>query len=256
MTEHYELSLSKLYYKLCENLVPLMNYAMYDCFGGPHCIPLNWVINSQKCGTFFFVLFLMIYFQNFSLTMWVYLALHGTYGMIWFFKDTVFPDKGFQQMCTIGSAIACYVIILLPYWVSPVLIASGYTQQPPYILIWFAITLHTLGVMIMMVSDAQKYYVLKIKKGLITDGMFRYVRHPNYTGEMMIYFSYAVLSMHPLPFLILLYVWSIVFATRIVYKEQSMSRHKEWNSYVAETNYLLPIKVIEHFYRDLHIKYI
>ena len=42
--------------------------------------------------------------------------------------------------------------------------------------------------------DAQKYYTLQNKKQLITDGMFRYIRSPNYLGEVMIYSSYALLA--------------------------------------------------------------
>ena len=33
-------------------------------------------------------------------------------------------------------------------------------------------------------SDAQKYFTLRLKRGLITDGMFRFIRHPNYLGEI------------------------------------------------------------------------
>ncbi len=39
----------------------------------------------------------------------------------------------------------------------------------------------------MLVSDAQKYYTLKYKKGLISDGMFYATRNPNYLGEIMLY---------------------------------------------------------------------
>lgn len=43
-------------------------------------------------------------------------------------------------------------------------------------------------------EDAQKYYTLQHKKQLITDGMYRYIRSPNYLGEVMIYSSYALLA--------------------------------------------------------------
>ena len=47
---------------------------------GPKIAPLNIFINFQKAGTLLFMLLLMIYYKNFSLGAWVYLALHGSYG--------------------------------------------------------------------------------------------------------------------------------------------------------------------------------
>lgn len=123
------------------------------------------------------------------------------------------PDPAFEKSCTIGSSVAaCIVIasfrwivilILLPYWIAPYLIAAGYTSCPSIPVIGFCILMHTLGVAIMMVSgiigwsfftDAQKYYTLQYRKGLITDGMFKYIRSPNYLGEVMIYASYAIVA--------------------------------------------------------------
>jgi len=67
------------------------------------------------------------------------------------------------------------------------------------------------GVVIMMVSDGQKYFTLKYRSGLITEGMFKRVRHPNYAGEMMIYAAYALLVQHWLPWVVLAYWWSSIF---------------------------------------------
>ena len=69
-------------------------------------------------------------------------------------------------------------------------------SQPSYPLPDFAwyclcISLCILGCAIMIAADAQKYFTLRVQKGLITDGMHRYVRHPNYLGEIMIYGSTA-----------------------------------------------------------------
>ena len=38
----------------------------------------------------------------------------------------------------------------------------------------------------MLVSDCQKYFTLKYKKGLIQNGMFKYTRNPNYLGCLYI----------------------------------------------------------------------
>ncbi|OAO13794.1 DUF1295 domain containing protein [Blastocystis sp. ATCC 50177/Nand II] len=159
------------------------------------------------------------------------------------------PDLAFEKDCTIGSSIAAFVLILIPYWVAPYLIAAGYTTAPSYPVMAFCVLLHTLGVAVMMVSDAQKYYTLQHKKQLITDGMYRYIRSPNYLGEVMIYSSYALLANHWLPWLILLYVWSSVFATRIITKEKRMERYPEWKSYKARTNCIVPIKFFMHFFQ-------
>ena len=54
--------------------------------GGPQVLKLAWVINFQKTGTFFYILLLMNYYQNFSVAACVYLALHGMYGFCWILK--------------------------------------------------------------------------------------------------------------------------------------------------------------------------
>jgi protein-S-isoprenylcysteine O-methyltransferase Ste14 len=64
---------------------------------------------------------------------------------------------------------------------------------------------------------------------------FRYVRHPNYLGEMMIYGSFALMVWHWLPFAVLAWVWIRLFAVNIRLKEASMSRYPEWEQYKRHT---------------------
>ncbi len=71
-------------------------------------------------------------------------------------------------------------------------------------------------------------------------GMFRFVRHPNYTGEMMIYLGFALLVWHWLPFVVLAWVWGGLFASNMMAKEASMSRHPEWAAYKARTRRVIP----------------
>ena len=67
----------------------------------------------------------------------------------------------------------------------------------------------------MIAAAAQKYFTLRLRPGLITDGMFRYVRHPNYLGEMMVYGSFAMMIWHWVPFVVLAWVWIGSFAVNI-----------------------------------------
>jgi protein-S-isoprenylcysteine O-methyltransferase Ste14 len=100
-----------------------------------------------------------------------------------------------------------------------------------------------IGCVVMIAADAQKHFTLKYKKGLITTGMHRYIRHPNYLGEMMIYGSLALMVWHWFPLLILLWVWLSVFAVNMTLKETSMSRYPEWAEYKKKSWWLVPFIV-------------
>ena len=89
-------------------------------------------------------------------------------------------------------------------------------------------------------ADVQKYTRLKLQRGLITDGMFRYVRHPNYLGEMMVYGSFGLLAWHWLPILVLGWIWIGMFSVNMIMKEASMSRYPEWADYKRRTAWLIP----------------
>jgi protein-S-isoprenylcysteine O-methyltransferase Ste14 len=211
----------------------------WDFLGGPKVLKMAWVINLQKGGTLLFVLGLMAAYGNFSPTAWAYAALHGSYGLCWLLKDRVFPDPQWDQRVTFGSALNAWLLVLGPYWIAPWLIVSRHIEASPG-LIAFATLLYVLGVVVMMGSDAQKYFVLRAKKGLVTDGFFARVRHPNYLGEMMLYGSFALLAQHWAPFMVLAWVWGGVFFPNMLRKEASMSRYPEWAAYKARTGLLLP----------------
>src|SRR5579885_61680 len=220
------------------------DWLVCDFGGGPRPWKFAWVIDVQKAGTFFFLGLLMAWYHNTTVAAWIYLALHGSYGLVWIVKDLAFPDPNWQRRITIGGGINAFLGVLGWYWVFGWLLMSG-VSQPHYPLpdpAWFAlcISLCILGCAIMIAADAQKYFTLRLKRGLITDGMFRYVRHPNYLGEMMIYGSFALMVWHWLPFVVLAWVWLGLFAVNMTLKEASLSRQPEWAAYRARTGWLLP----------------
>ena len=222
----------------------ITDYLVRDFGGGPRPWKFAWVINFQKCGTFPFLGLLMIHYHNTSTAAWIYLAMQGSYGLAWFIKDMAFPDPAWQARITIGGGINAFLGVLGWYWVFGWLLISGVTR-PDYPLpdgAWFAIciSLCVSGTAIMMAADAQKHFTLRERSGLITGGMFRHVRHPNYLGEMMIYGSFALMVWHWLPVLVLAWVWGGIFAVNMVTKEASLSRYPEWPAYRRRTGWVLP----------------
>ena len=186
----------------------------------------------------------MNYYQNFSVAACVYLALHGMYGFCWMLKHFVFPDRNWEKKVTIGGGLMAFVLVLGLYWVFPYLLISGILgpdqKMASLTVLTAAISVHTLGVVIMMTADCQKYFTLKYQKGLIREGLFKYIRHPNYLGEIMLYASYAMIVQHWIPWAILAWVWIGVFLVNILQKEASMSRYQEWKEYKKQSGMLIP----------------
>lgn len=195
-------------------------------------------INLHKGLSFPFILALMLIYQNFNFGAWVYLALHGTYGLLWLLKDQIYPDKQWEQEVSVGTGILGLVLVSL-YWVAPfILISSG--SQPPLPLVAAAISLNIIGVFLAYTGDAQKYYTLKYHPGLITEGFFAGSRNTNYLGEILIYGSFAMLVQHWLPFLILAGFIAGMFIPNMIKKERSLERYPEFADYKTRSGFLLP----------------
>ncbi len=200
---------------------------------------VKYVINFHKGSTFLFVLGLMVAYQNFTIGPWIYLALHGTYGIIWLFKDRIYPDKQWEKELPIPIAILIFLLITL-YWVAPfILISSG--SEPAFSLIAAAIAITMFGVFLHYTSDVQKYYTLKYNPGLITEGFFARSRNTNYLGEILIYLGFAMLAQHWIPYAILGFLIAIIFIPNMLKKEKSLSRYPEFAEYKANSGLLFPI---------------
>jgi protein-S-isoprenylcysteine O-methyltransferase Ste14 len=229
---------------MVEKLTRLQTYLSQDFLGGPRLIKLSALINFQKGGTLPLVLTLMYLFNNFSIEAWVYAGLHGSYGICWLIKDRYFPDKRWEVKITLGGAVMSFFLVLGLYWLFPLILISPWFHEEGFgratWLLGLCILIHTLGMAIMMISDAQKYFTLKYRPGLITEGLFRYTRNPNYLGEMLIYGAYALLAGHWLGWLVLAWVWSVYFSVNMVLKDRSLSRYEGWESYKNQTGILIP----------------
>ncbi len=92
----------------------------------------------------------------------------------------------------------------------------------------------------MLLADSQKYYTLKYKKGLISDGLMKYTRNPNYLGEMMLYGAFVVLVNDTISYVCVMQVWLVVFSLRIYQKELSLRKKEGWQEYSQRSWVLIP----------------
>lgn len=195
-------------------------------------------INPHKVLTPIFIVTLIIVYDNAGVGPLLYLALHGTYCLNWLLKELMFPDKSFDEELSPKTFILGTVAVY-NYWWSPWLLISKRIEPHP-LTIFAAVSLNILGTFLHFCCDVQKYYVLKERQGLITDGFFSRSRNLNYLGEILIYLGFAILCEHIFPSMFLFGMVIFVFLPMMIKKEKSISRYKEFGEYKRKSNFFLP----------------
>lgn len=196
-------------------------------------------IDSHKGITFIAVLLMMAAFNQWqNPTAWIYLALHGTYGLLWVLKSRIFGDKQWGQDTNIGYGLVIWGGLTL-YWVAPWLIMSQGIQDPPWYLA-LCVSIYAFGVFFHFAADMQKHTALALGPGLITTGMFALCRNPNYFGELLIYLGFGLLAIHWLPVLILALFVAVVWLPNMRRKDRSLSRYAEFAAYARQVKLFIP----------------
>ena len=217
--------------------------------------PLNVAIDLHKAATGVLVLVLMQAFDVFTAPAWVYLALHGSYGVAWVVKDLAVGDKRWRHRVGILGVLGTWAFLTL-YWVAPFLLilgtagnlelggwSPGSDWSPPGTRgLAVAVVAYVVGLVLMIGADAQKNATLAARDepALITTGFFARTRHPNYLGEMLIYGAFALVVGHWLPWLILAAIWGLFFLPNMLAIEASLSRFPEYEAWRERTGFLLP----------------
>jgi protein-S-isoprenylcysteine O-methyltransferase Ste14 len=215
-----------------------------DLLGGPRPWTLATILEIHKGGTVVFLGLLMIAFGNAGPPAATYLALHGGYGLVWVMKNRTFPDRRWQKPITIAGGLATLGPVLGWYWAIGFIVmaraAPAAYPLPEPLWLALAIGLCLAGIATMVAADAQKYTALADGPRLVTDGMFRFIRHPNYLGEMAIYGSFALIAWHVIPVIVLAAFWTLEFWANIVLIEASLARYPGWEAWRRRSWALLP----------------
>ena len=200
----------------------------------------KYYIDSHKGATFIYILSLMYIYQNtFNINLYIYLALHGSYGILWILKSKLFPDKQWESKCSIWYGLLIWFGLSL-YWIAPYLIITQ-NIQPPNWYIAMCISMYIFGVFFHFTSDMQKFVQLKYHpNNLITDVMFSRIRNINYLGELLIYLGFSLLAMHWAPIIALISFIIIIWIPNMIKKDKSLSKYENFEDYKKRTNIFFP----------------
>jgi protein-S-isoprenylcysteine O-methyltransferase Ste14 len=200
----------------------------------------KYFIDSHKGVTPLAILaMIVIYGQWDNPTAWVYLGLHGSYGILWVLKSRIFGDRQWEQPTGWGYGLVIWAGLTL-YWIAPWLITSRDVHAPPWLL-GLSVFVYSVGVFLHFAADMQKHTALAFSPGqLITTGLFARTRNPNYLGELLIYLSFAVLALHWAPLLIVALFLVIVWIPNMRRKDRSLARYAAFTTYKNRTFMLFP----------------
>lgn len=160
------------------------------------------------------------------------MSLHGSYGIAWVIKDFVAPDASFLVPLPILDLVLAYVMVLLPYNVIGYMMVAGYAEQNTHPeRIFVSAWMFIFGILLMLTSDIQKYFVLKERKHLIDYGFNKYTRNPNYLGEALLYASFANMVNMWQAWAMLIFPWLGVFLPSMLKKDESLAKKAGWQEY-------------------------
>lgn len=172
-------------------------------------------------------------------TAWVYLALHGSYGLLWVLKSRWFADASWERPA--GWAYGVVVVWggLSLYWIAPWVLTQRGIEAPPWVLA-LCTFLYVMGLFFHFGADMQKHTALSIRPGLVMDGLWSICRNPNYFGELLIYLSFALLALHWAPIVVLALFVSVYWVPRMLQKDRSLSRYPEFAAWKQRTSLFIP----------------
>jgi protein-S-isoprenylcysteine O-methyltransferase Ste14 len=202
---------------------------------------MRFFINTHKGLTMLIMFGLMLWFQRWNNpTAWLYLALHGGYGLLWVTKSRLFPDPGWEKPVKWWLGIGFFWGGLTLYWIAGFIVFGQDVTAPGWYMA-LCVFLYVVGIFFVFGSDIQKFTSLAARPGeLITTGFFRLSRNPNYFGEFLIYLGFGLLAMHWIPIAVIGLAMAGFWIPRMIKKDKSLSRYPEFAEYKRHTRALVP----------------
>ena len=157
-----------------EAMCTWIDYLEHRLPPGPAFIPKRLCVNLYTGSLPFYLFGLMVYYDNWSMGAWLYLALHGSYGWFCIIKDFVFPDSSLDRPITLTSFVFLWThfgpYMLIGFCMMSRL-GTAEMQTPSNERMFVSLVLYIFGLMLMMLTDVSKHLILRERDGLVTYGM-------------------------------------------------------------------------------------
>jgi steroid 5-alpha reductase family enzyme len=154
-----------------------------------------------------------------------------------------FKLRSFFQIYLLQGIIALFISI-------PVILVITLTPMKLTLLICLGVILWVVGFLFELVGDLQLDRFMKntAHKGmLLTKGLWKYSRHPNYFGEALLWWGFWVVSLSEVPDIWYITIISPLLITFLLLKvsgvpllEARMSQHADWKEYARITSVFVP----------------
>ncbi|UCE14794.1 MAG: isoprenylcysteine carboxylmethyltransferase family protein [Candidatus Heimdallarchaeota archaeon] len=146
------------------------------------------------------------------------------------------------------SFLALPIMLFLPYIEGQILIQNQFFMKVIGLTSLIGNVILVVGGAILVLSRIQtgEYggpkIVIEDKHRLITTGLYRYIRHPMYSGFLLLFFGYSFSFGSIIITVLILIIFFVIFKSRMDLEEKLLlsSFGEEYQSYIERTNRLIP----------------
>lgn len=199
-------------------------------------------INTAKIITILCLISLALIYGINDTRQLIYLCLHISYCLWWLLEQWLFPQRR-QQLFTEKVGVITFIFVLLfvgIFYALPGYLAFTNPNPISYLTIAIALPLYIFGSLINTGADIQKMVAKSRNSGLVKDGIWRFVRHVNYLGDLMRYTSFSIVAGQLWAFLVPGII-TLLYLQRIKQKEEAMAeKYPEFSAYQQNSSRLLP----------------
>ena len=199
-------------------------------------------INWAKAVTIALIFILISFFGIDGQRQILYACMHISYCLWWLIEQKIYPDRCnqiFTEKVDLGGFTGALLIVGV-FYTLPAFFAFTNPTDLSILATVIAIPLFYFGSLINTAADIQKATEKSVGTGLVRTGIWRSIRHVNYTGDLLRYLSFSVVAGSLWAFLVPLSIF-ILYIQRIREKESSMKmKYQDFPEYKSKSFRLIP----------------